>query len=48
MGRVVPRFSRRDIRELILGDHKIVYRIAEDDVEILATLYGAQEFYGIQ
>ena len=45
LGRIVPRFNRRDVRELILGNHKLVYRRAGDYVEILAVLYGAQEFY---
>ena len=45
LGRIVPRFNRRDVRELILGSHKLVYRLVGDDVEILAVLYGAQEFY---
>ena len=45
LGRVVPRFNRRDVRELILGNYKLVYRLVGDDVEILAVLYGAREFY---
>lgn len=45
LGRIVPRFNRRDVRELILGSHKLAYRLVGDDVEILAVLYGAHEFY---
>lgn len=45
LGRIVPRFNRGDVRELILGSHKLVYRLVGDAVEILAVLYGAQEFY---
>ena len=45
LGRIVPRFNRRDVRELILGSHKLAYRIVGEDVEIIAVLYGAQEFY---
>ena len=45
LGRIMPRFDRRDVRELILGSHKLAYRIYGDRVEILAVLYGAQEFY---
>ena len=47
LGRIVPRFNRRDVRELILGSHKLAYRIVGDEVEILAVLYGAQEFYSL-
>lgn len=44
LGRILPRFNRRDVRELILGNHKLAYRVVGEDVEILAVLYGAQEF----
>ena len=47
LGRIVPRFNRRDVRELILGDHKLGYRIVGDDVEILAVLYGVQKFHSL-
>lgn len=47
LGRIVPRFERRDVRELILGSHKLVYRIVGDNLEILAVLYGAQEFHSL-
>ena len=47
LGRIIPRFDRGDVRELILGRHKLVYRLVEDNVEILAVLYGAQEFYNL-
>ena len=47
LGRIVRRFHRRDVRELILGRHRLVYRLMEDNVEILAVLYGAQEFYNL-
>lgn len=47
LGRIVPRFNRRDVRELILGSHKLAYRIVGDDIEIIAVLYGAQEFHSL-
>ena len=47
LGRMMPRLNRRDVRELIPGSHKLVYRVVGDDVEILAVLYGAQEFYNL-
>ena len=47
LGRMVPRFGRRNVRELIIGSHKLVYRVVGDNVEIIAVLYGAQEFYSL-
>ena len=37
-GRVVPELSREDIRELIVGDYRIVYRF-EGDVAVLLTVF---------
>ena len=48
MGRIMPRYSRRNVRELILRRHKLIYRLAGDNVEILAVLYGSQEFYSFE
>jgi plasmid stabilization system protein ParE len=35
-GRVVPELSRDDVRELIVGDYRIVYRL-DNDVAVLLT-----------
>ena len=37
-GRVVPELSRDDIRELIVGDYRIVHRL-EGDLAILLTVF---------
>ena len=37
IGRVVPEISRADIRELIFGNYRIVYRIKKDTIEIITV-----------
>lgn len=41
-GRIVPELSAPDIRELILGNYRVVYRIRTDVVEILTVWHGAR------
>lgn len=41
-GRTVPEFGRSDIRELIVQHYRIVYRLREDDVEVLTMHHGAR------
>ncbi|NTV66601.1 MAG: type II toxin-antitoxin system RelE/ParE family toxin [Chlorobaculum sp.] len=37
MGRVVPEFSRADIREILVGNYRIVYRVNPTQVVILTV-----------
>jgi plasmid stabilization system protein ParE len=39
-GRTVPEIANPDIRELIFGKYRIVYRLNEDSVEILTFFEG--------
>lgn len=39
-GRVVPETSHPDMRELIYRGYRIVYRLKNDDVEILTVFEG--------
>jgi addiction module RelE/StbE family toxin len=41
-GRVVSEIDRQEIREVILGNYRIVYRLKEDETEILTVHHGAQ------
>lgn len=41
-GRVVPELKRRDIREIIMGSYRIIYRVREDTVEILTVYHSAR------
>jgi addiction module RelE/StbE family toxin len=41
-GRVVPEVHAPDIREIVLGNYRIVYRIRADFVEILTVWHGSR------
>lgn len=41
-GRIVPEFGREDIREVIVGRYRIVYRLDGDDVQVLTVWHGAR------
>ena len=45
MGRVVPEFKNATIRELILGNYRVIYRVLEDwpAVEILTIHHNARQ-----
>jgi plasmid stabilization system protein ParE len=42
LGRVVPEMQDSTIRELLLGNYRIIYRAQEDVVEILTVYHGAR------
>jgi plasmid stabilization system protein ParE len=41
-GRVVPEISRQNIREVILGNYRIIYRIRPGLAEILTVYHSAR------
>ena len=44
-GRIVPELESKKIRELIVGNYRVVYRILNDDlVEILTVHHSARDF----
>lgn len=47
-GRVVPEYGDRNIREKIYENYRIVYRIKEEIVEIVAICHGAKPLENIQ
>jgi len=42
VGRIVPEYQRDDLRERIFQNHRIVYRVRPDVVEIVAIVHGAR------
>ena len=44
IGRIVPEYQRPDIRELIQGSYRVVYRLRSDQVEVLTVFHGARLF----
>lgn len=43
LGRVVPEYKDRTIRELIVGNYRVVYRIHGRRVGILAIVHGSRD-----
>jgi toxin ParE1/3/4 len=43
-GRIVPELERADIREVIQGNFRIVYRVKPGLIEILAVVHAARAF----
>ena len=41
-GRWVPEYEMPDIREIIEKPYRIIYRVMEDQIDILAVVHGAQ------
>jgi toxin ParE1/3/4 len=41
-GRTVPEYERRDLRELLFQNYRIVYRVKEDEVQIAAVVHGSR------
>lgn len=41
-GRQVPEFDRSDLREVIHGQYRIVYRVADDHIAILTVRHSLQ------
>jgi plasmid stabilization system protein ParE len=42
VGRVVPELRRNDMRELIVGSYRVIYRRKADVVEIATIQHGAR------
>ena len=43
-GRIVPEYKNESLREKIFGNYRIVYRLKNEDVEIVAIHHGARIF----
>ncbi|WP_052034969.1 type II toxin-antitoxin system RelE/ParE family toxin [Rhodopirellula europaea] len=43
-GEVVPEFGREDLREVLPGNYRIIYRVAELRVDVLAVFHSARIF----
>lgn len=42
-GRIVPQFESEDIRELLLGNYRIMYHVLLNEVEVVAVIHGARQ-----
>ena len=41
-GRIVPELDHPDVREVILGNYRIVYRLKSDLIEVLTVYHGTR------
>ena len=41
-GRIVPEVNRKEIKEIIFGNYRIVYRTATQNISILTVRHGRQ------
>ena len=41
-GRMVPEFEVQDLREVIEGAYRIIYRVTADQIDVLAVVHGTQ------
>ena len=44
-GRIVPEVNDKSIRELIVGNNRLIYKILSDRIDILSILHVRQLFY---
>ena len=43
MGRVVPEFNIKNIREIILKNYRIIYKIKKSEISILTVIHGSRD-----
>lgn len=43
-GEVVPEIGREDLREVLQGNYRVIYRVADRRVDILAVFHSARIF----
>ncbi len=43
-GRVVPEFKNHSLREIFVHSYRLIYRIEEERVSILALIHGRRDF----
>lgn len=43
-GRVVPEYAEPSVREIFVHRYRLMYRVSERSVEILALIHGARDF----
>lgn len=42
-GRSVPEYEAPDIREVIEGSYRVIYRIKEKQIDVVAVMHSAQQ-----
>lgn len=47
-GRIVPELNDPDIRELLIGNYRLIYRITKSEIIITTLVHGARDFRSMQ
>src|SRR6056297_830546 len=47
-GRSVPEYERDDLREIIENPYRIIYRIIEDQIDIVAIVHTSRNMHEIE
>lgn len=42
-GRILLKYDNPNLRELVVGSYRLIYRITSDHIDILAVFQGAQQ-----
>lgn len=42
-GRIVPEILNEDIREIFIGDYRLIYKIEENLISIIAVIHGSRD-----
>jgi toxin ParE1/3/4 len=42
LGATVPEYEREDVREVLVHKYRIIYRLRNEDVEIVSVIHGAR------
>jgi plasmid stabilization system protein ParE len=42
-GRVVPEYGQEELRETIVGNYRVIYRLSDDFVEVLTVFEGHRQ-----
>jgi len=46
-GRVVPEFNDPSIRELFVGNYRLIYQVAEQAVYVVGFIHGARDLWAL-
>lgn len=41
-GEVVPEFKREDLREILQGNYRVIYRVKQNRIDIVAVFHGSR------
>ena len=42
-GRIVPELELEDVREVLVGNYRLVYRVIQDGIEVMSVFEGSRQ-----